>query len=155
MEIRIRRAEESDLPLIRALVATEFSYLNLQAHPFEEKIANPDFWLFAMVCDGVFAGFCEVQWLAPWTVRINGIGIVAQLRNNGLGTTLLDFCVAELAKAGADSIELLVASDNQIAKKMYAAAGFSFDRPWHERLDAKHVECWKRELGKKPFSGVC
>ncbi|MDO8625475.1 MAG: N-acetyltransferase [Candidatus Diapherotrites archaeon] len=155
MQVRILRATESDIPVLRRLVSDEFSYLDQQVHAFEEKIQSPDFWVFKIIVDGLFAGFCEVQWLAPWTVRINGLGIVSDFRKQGLGTLLLDFCVNELRKGGVDSIELLVASDNEVAKKMYVKAGFVFDRPWHEHIQQKQVECWKLELVKRPFSGVC
>ncbi len=155
MVFKIQKAAFGDLSFIKPLVSDEFSYLDLERFPFEEKIKNPDFDLWKIEVDGKFAGFLESEWIASWTVRINGIAIVPEFRRQGLAKTLLEHVFFDLKKRGADIILLLVAFDNDAAKKLYSEFGFHFESDWPEEIAGKKIEIWKLVVDPKPFSGVC
>ena len=62
--------------------------------------------------------------LAGEEAEIVDIGILPELRRQGLGRTLLEACLAAAATRGARRMLLEVAVDNRPARALYAAAGF-------------------------------
>jgi ribosomal-protein-alanine N-acetyltransferase len=57
-------------------------------------------------------------------VEILSLGVLPRRRRRGIGRALLDAVVAEAERRSAGSLVLEVATDNQAARGLYAAAGF-------------------------------
>ncbi|MDR3518653.1 MAG: GNAT family N-acetyltransferase [Azospirillaceae bacterium] len=54
------------------------------------------------------------------------IGCRSEARQRGVGRLLLDAAIAQAAQAGARTMYLEVAEDNEPARRLYGAAGFEF-----------------------------
>ena len=97
-------------------------------------LSGNDGTLFVARLKGDCVGFVivrDVNW--PDTASAYGIKLlmVDQIavsnahRRRGIGTRLLELVRAEAARRGADRLELLVASDNEGARRFYEAQGFA------------------------------
>ena len=59
------------------------------------------------------------------SLMVDQIAVSNAHRRRGIGTRLLELVRAEAARRGADRMELLVASDNEGARRFYEAQGFA------------------------------
>ena len=84
---------------------------------------------------------CTFYWNGKANVMlVDNVFVDENYRNKGLGTKLMEF-VLELAKAeGVDSVELVVNSDNESAKRVYEKVGFEPTQKIHYR---KILNKWK------------
>ena len=71
-------------------------------------------------------------------MMVDSVEVDIDKRNKGIGTKLMKK-VIEVAKANyVDSVELVVNSNNDIAKKLYHKAGFKKTNKEHHRLILRH-----------------
>ena len=155
MEIRIGEVKAADLTAIEGLVENEFAYLDLDRYPFRQKLSDVRFRLLKVTCENKFAGFLELEWLESWVVRINGLVVVPSFRRKGIARVLLEFALNDVRTRGADTVTLLVSSNNEVAKQLYSSFGFSFDHVWPEHIQEKEVEVWKLDLATDTRINVC
>ena len=59
------------------------------------------------------------------SLMVDQIAVSNAHRRRGIGTRLMELVRAEAARRGADRMELLVASDNESARRFYEAQGFA------------------------------
>ena len=59
------------------------------------------------------------------SLLVDQIAVSNAHRRRGIGTRLMELVRAEAARRGADRMELLVASDNEGARRFYEAQGFA------------------------------
>jgi [ribosomal protein S18]-alanine N-acetyltransferase len=108
---------------------------------FVMAVRSPhEFHLYALRRTGqsALAGFLCYR-LAAGTLQIATIAVREDLRRQGLGAMLIDFALAEAARAGADEATLDVRLSNLAARRLYQRLGF---RPvaFHPRYYAGPVE---------------
>jgi ribosomal protein S18 acetylase RimI-like enzyme len=65
---------------------------------------------------------------------IDSVEVKKDQRKKGFGTTLIDEAIKIAKKRKVDSIEMVVNSDNTVAKKLYEKAGFKKTEKVHYRL---------------------
>ena len=97
------------------------SQFALQHLHFTRHHAGADFWV--VLRDGRPVGRLYLDRSAPsW--RIVDIGLVPEMRGQGLGTALLEGIQAEAVAAGAEGVALTVLVENPRAHALYLRAGF-------------------------------
>jgi ribosomal-protein-alanine N-acetyltransferase len=87
---------------------------------------------FALALD--LGGECEIL----------SLGVLPDRRRAGIGSALLDAICCEAARRGAGSVVLEVAADNDAARALYAAYGFTVvgRRPHYYRQAARLVDAF-------------
>jgi len=65
---------------------------------------------------------------------IDGVEVDKTHRRKGVGTTLMNEAIKIAKKRKVDSIELVVNSDNIVAKRLYKKAGFNNTKKEYYRL---------------------
>lgn len=73
-------------------------------------------------------GFAIVEWgstASGMVAYIETLEVDAGQRKMGLGTKLLHHCIRSAREAGAHSLWLHVAEENEAARRLYAAQGFA------------------------------
>ena len=145
MELRVRRAEPSDLPAVKEMYAALVARMDQEGwgvwdetypRDFVEKdIERGQFYLLLEGdrLAGAFAlpahdnGEGDVPWQEPSAPAryLYRFGIAAKYGGQGLGKTSLGL-IEELAKSfGAQYLRLYVAHENEPAIALYRKAGFS------------------------------
>lgn len=71
--------------------------------------------------------FCHVERRAE-AGYVQALGVVAAAEGRGVGAALLSRAIETLSQAGVARIELCTERDNARAQRLYARAGFAFDR---------------------------
>jgi ribosomal-protein-alanine N-acetyltransferase len=78
------------------------------------------------LCDGSLAGFAVASWLRQETAaEVEGLVVDDDYRRQGIGSALIEACVAWAANAGAASIRLEVRASNAAARALYCRHGFA------------------------------
>ncbi len=75
----------------------------------------------------------DVNWYGSKSLMVDQIAVSNAHRRRGIGTRLMELARAEAARRGADRMELLVASDNEGARRFYEAQGFA---RFHDIMEA-------------------
>lgn len=99
---------------------------------FEEAIIDKTQETAALIKDNKVIGFCTLganrdDDLDDSYGEIWGIYLLPQYWGRGLGKTLINWGIQELAKRGYDKISLWVLEDNISARVFYKKIGFMFD----------------------------
>ena len=90
--------------------------------------------LFVARLEGDCVGFVivrDVNWpdtasaYGSKSLMVDQIAVSNAHRRRGIGTRLMELVRAEAARRGADRMELLVASDNEVARRFYEAQGLA------------------------------
>jgi len=68
--------------------------------------------------------FAEIETHWPQRVWVAYIGVAAELRDRGLGSTLVAWALAQLFEAGARSALLMLSPANRTALRAYEKVGF-------------------------------
>ena len=74
--------------------------------------------------DGRVVAFAEIETHWPQRVWVAYIGVAAELRDRGLGSTLVAWALAQLFEAGARSALLMLSPANRTALRAYEKVGF-------------------------------
>lgn len=98
------------------------------------NLSGNDGKLFVARLKGDCVGFVivrDVNWpdtasaYGSKSLMVDQIAVSSAHRRRGIGTRLMELVRAEAARRGADCIELLVASDNEGARRFYEAQGLA------------------------------
>src|SRR5271157_815331 len=148
MNIRIRKAEATDVPAISDLLKSLgiFDHINAEAPQTTQArvlkhltLCTADdshLILVAEIPSGEIAGYCAVHWL-PYLILAGPEGYVSELfikdefRGQGIGSQLLETIKAEAQNRGCSRLMLL----NRRIRESYKRQFYS-KHGWEERLDA-------------------
>ncbi len=82
------------------------------------------------VIDGSIVGWCDIS-RVPFEgmqhVGRLGMGVKAEVRNRGVGKSLLEAALVRASNSGFERIELEVFSSNQKAVRLYESSGFTLE----------------------------
>jgi ribosomal protein S18 acetylase RimI-like enzyme len=131
--VTIRRATSDDEPRLAEIDEVTWSPLVSPA-PRPEKPGffrphvTPEDTLVAVV-DGRVAGYALVGPPTPLPASahvqmLRGIAVAPEAQGRGVGRALVDAAIEEAAARGAVKITLRVLGTNDVARRLYAAAGF-------------------------------
>jgi ribosomal protein S18 acetylase RimI-like enzyme len=98
-----------------------------------KQIADPAFRIAIAERAGALAGYCKLILACGWPSHARGshpielkqLYAAPGATGGGIGTALMDWTLAEAAKAGADEIQLSVWSGNEGAQRFYYRHGFT------------------------------
>jgi ribosomal-protein-alanine N-acetyltransferase len=121
--IRIRPAAAADLPGFARLQAASFEE-TWSAPEIEALLAGPGGFGLAALSDGRVSGFLIGRAVAG-EAEIITVAVEPDLRRSGLGAALIESAAEAASEAGASSLFLEVAVDNEPALKLYEGAGFN------------------------------
>lgn len=139
MPIKIRKAEQKELPVIRQLAldiwpATYSSILSKDQLDYmlqlfysdqalEKDLNKPGYSFFILDFEGQDAGFAGLELKDDQTAHLHKIYLSTHLQGKGLGKKLIHFIIDYAQKAGAQSLTLHVNRHNK-ALQFYQAVGF-------------------------------
>ena len=141
MTIDIRPAETSDLTDLAQLQAASFDEV-WSAPEIEALLAGPGGFGLAALSDGRVSGFLIGRAIAG-EAEIITVAVDHAQRRSGLGAALIERAVDLAAEAGASSLFLEVAVDNEAALKLYETAGFcraGFRPAYYRRKDGRAAD---------------
>ncbi|MFH1586763.1 MAG: GNAT family N-acetyltransferase [Candidatus Diapherotrites archaeon] len=116
-------AEEKDLPRICELIRKEFPYTKLSFGDLRARFNSKEFFFLKAIKGKDMAGFIEFRKRGK-EGKIFGLVVLENFRGEGIGEKLVNAAVDKIRKMGADEITLIVAQDNENAKKIYRNFGF-------------------------------
>ena len=82
---------------------------------------------FVAIADEIIVGWCDIVPKPRHTLRhsaVLGMGVMRAYRSRGIGRSLIESALRAAQANGLSRIELTVRTDNESAKKLYAAFGF-------------------------------
>jgi GNAT superfamily N-acetyltransferase len=148
MNIRIRRAESTDVPVIAELLrclgifdhitaeAPQTTQVRVLKHLALCTADDSHLVLVAQIPSGEIAGYCAVHWL-PYLILAGPEGYVSELfikdefRGQGIGSQLLETIKTEARNRGCSRLMLL----NMRKRESYKRQFYS-KQGWEERSDA-------------------
>lgn len=123
-------------PVLKVLdtVARERRFLPFTEAPgidlvreYYRKVVERDCVFHVALVEGNVVGWCDVLPVggqAREHVGILGIGLVPEMRSQGIGRRLIEFSIARALAKGITRIELTVRADNLNARALYDSVGF-------------------------------
>jgi ribosomal protein S18 acetylase RimI-like enzyme len=149
--VTIRRAGAGDEPRLAEIDALTWSPLvspgpRPEGPAFYRGDLTPENTLVAVV-DGEVAGYALVTPPTPLPASahvqmLRGLAVDPAFQGRGIGRALVDAAVAEAAVRGAVKIWLRVLATNDVALRLYAAAGFETEGVLRDEflLDGRMVD---------------
>ncbi len=144
-EIVVERASQKQLYSIAAMTVHYFPYAGFSHSAILERIANPNIVYFVALSNNHSIGFIDYE-LKEESAQILGLAVLDEYRGKGIARKLLEKAIAEIAEAGKKRIELLVAENNEAAKKLYSAYGFVLAGKLERKLWNQEILVFKKEL---------
>jgi ribosomal protein S18 acetylase RimI-like enzyme len=145
----LRDVREEDAEALAQLI-TEFTHLTTTPTQMQRRLARSRGIEHPVVAelDGKVVGFASLRLLhylgedAPYA-EISELFVLERYRRQGVGQALMAELEARARSAGASSLNVLTAADNEAAVKLYRAMGFQAfsiglqkwlteDRPYRE-----------------------
>lgn len=122
--LRIRTATDADLDAIMALERAAFPASAWERATMRAEIASEwGRYLIAVDDDGRALGYAGLR-----AVGVEGdvqtIAVAGDARGRGIGRALLAELLAEAGRRGVRELFLEVRADNEVARGLYASAGF-------------------------------
>ena len=141
----IAEATEKDIAELTRLIAEEFSYTKFNAEKLSQRMKKPGIFVFKKTENKKLIGFIEFEIIGP-VAMLNALSVKKEFRKQGHGKELLDFAIQFLEEIPVKKINLLVKKNNQIAKKLYKSAGFSFEKMHGKKIDNTEIEIWSAHI---------
>ena len=137
-DVVIRRARESDVPAIVAMLADDalgaaresLEDVSPYLAAFAEIDAHPDQLLLVAERDGRLVGTAQLGFMAGLSHRgmrraeIEAVRIHADERGSGLGTLLIEWCIGEARRRGCGMVQLTSNASREDARRFYERLGF-------------------------------
>lgn len=138
----IERVQSRDLAAIAALHALCFDEA-WQPHLIERILSAPGAFGFLVQREGRVIGFVLCR-TADKEGEVLSLGVSPEARRRGVARALMEAAVAHALELGIEHLFLEVAEDNQAARRLYEALGFSqvgrrrayYRRRWGPSVDA-------------------
>ena len=131
--VTIRRARTADEPLLVEIDEATWSPLVTPSPRPAERVffrphVEPSDTLVALV-DGRIAGFALIGTPTPLPASahvqmIRGLAVAPGYQGRGIGRALVDAAIEEATARGAVKLSLRVLATNDVARRLYTAAGF-------------------------------
>lgn len=118
----LRAVAERDLPTIVAIERASFADPWSEAS-FRSMIANPQVLAHVVERDAAVVGY-SIAWMVRDEAELVNLAIASKARQQGLGGSLLDHLLAEIATRGGATVYLEVRAGNVAAQALYASRGF-------------------------------
>ena len=144
----IRKANLGDLNVLIKLLSNQFGEHEIELesellHNVLETMLKNERLGFCMLAekDGDPVGFAAIVF--TWTLEHGGnvawleeLYVLPELRNDGIGTQLVDAVIAETTKLGCRAIDLEVEEEHERAENLYKRKGFHLlsRRRWAKKL---------------------
>jgi putative acetyltransferase len=150
--VPLTEAHFEQLRSVLDTVARERRYLALlQAPPAEQAVAFYRSLLAEGQChvalsDITVVGWCDIRSCfgeARRHIGVLGIGLLPEVRHQGLGAQLLAAAIATAWSRGLSRIELIVREDNLNAKRLYERLGFEHEGVKRQSMlvDGQYYDC--------------
>ena len=139
MEKKIVPIGPEDVPRILKIVQKEFPYKNFEEERFHERVLQPSVFVFKAVEGKQLAGFIDIEFMDEQTGRITALSVMERFRGKKIGKKLVEFAIDFFKKQACERIVLLVAKENETAKKVYSEAGFKKTKDL-EKIGGKEAE---------------
>lgn len=152
--IAVQQAKKQDFGEIAKMIAREFPYAKASAENVSSRAERKEIALFKAVSGKKIVGFIELEMLAPFVWRLNGISVKKSERSKGIGTELMDFAISFLKGARAREIRLIVWQQNKKAKNLYLQYGFESTKLLEKPVWGKPAEEMVLRLEKGLLSGA-
>lgn len=140
-QISFRRAGETDLPAIIALLAddelgrqredTSHPLAECYRNAFKALDADPNQFLAVVTEDDIVVGTLQLSFIpglsrkGAWRGQIEAVRIAADRRGGGLGRQMFEWAIAECRARGCDLVQLTTDRDRLDAHRFYEQLGFS------------------------------
>jgi ribosomal-protein-alanine N-acetyltransferase len=131
VSLLVRNLAEQDLDTVLVLAADSLEAPHWNRRDYQQiLLAEPSDRLLrcGLVADngGKVAGFAVASWLRQEpAAEVEGLFVELNCRRHGVGSALIDACMAWAAKAGASAVRLEVRASNTAAHALYRRYGFS------------------------------
>ena len=142
-EITVQRASEKHLYSITAMTAHYFPYAGFTHSAITQRLENPNIVYLAAVAGGHCVGFIDYE-LKEGRAQILGLAVLDEWRGKGIARQLLEKSLQEIALAGKKRVDLLVAENNEAAKKLYSGYGFAVTGKLEKKLWDQEVLVYSR-----------
>jgi ribosomal protein S18 acetylase RimI-like enzyme len=139
-QISLRRARETDLPAIVALLADDELGRQREetSHPlaecyksaFKALDADPNQFLAVATDDNVVVGTLQLTFIpglsrkGAWRGQIEAVRVAADRRGSGLGKKMFEWAIAECRARGCSLVQLTTDRDRLDAHRFYEQLGF-------------------------------
>jgi len=146
--ITIQKAAEEDWAIILDLLQRQFAEHQIDVDEatltfaVQEELRDEKLGIFLIARqDECPVGFADIVF--TWTLEYGGrtawleeLYILPELRNEGIGSLLVDATIAETAKLGCKAIDLEVETEHERAEHLYQRKGFHLlnRRRWAKKL---------------------
>lgn len=138
--LSIREARESDLPAVIAFFAadavgghgdtTDPSAYGDYLRAFRTIAASPDQMLYVAELDGEVVGTFQTMVMTSLNARGSSVMIIEavqtrqELRGQGIGARMIDFCITEAKGRGMRLVQLTSNAERKDAHRFYERMGF-------------------------------
>jgi len=123
--VKIRKAGLKDAYTLSVLTHRFFPYTGLGYAHVVARLKNPQVEYFVAEEKGATAGFTDVEHQDNGKAKILGLAVLPEFQRRGIGQALLSTALEAAAGRGAAECVILVAEDNETARKLYDKNGFS------------------------------
>jgi GNAT superfamily N-acetyltransferase len=146
--ITIQKAAEEDLAIVLDLLQKQFAEHQIEVDEetltfaIREELRNEKLGIFLIARqDARPVGFAAIVF--TWTLEHGGnvawleeLYVLPELRNDGIGSQLVDAVIAETSKLGCRAIDLEVEEEHERAENLYHRKGFHLlnRRRWAKKL---------------------
>lgn len=114
---------------------------------FAEELTRDDRRYLVVADDGAAIGYGGIALLAG-EAHVMGLAVVPARQGEGHGAALLDALLVVAARAGCDAVTLEVRPSNEVARRLYRAAGFeeAGRRPGYYPDGEAALLLWRHDL---------
>lgn len=128
MSVELREMQWPDIEALTALEEQLFEDDSWSAKSWWSELAGRPRRRYTVATEaGTIVGYAGID-CAGATADIMTIAVAAGQQGRGLGRMLLDRLMTQARDSGAEALLLEVRSDNEIARNLYARAGFEHIR---------------------------
>ncbi len=138
-DVRFRRASIEDIPAIVALLADDVLGASRETvddpGPYRDAFAaidgNTNQLLIVADDGGAVIGTAQVTFMATlshrgmWRAEIEAVRVRSDQRGTGLGTRLIDWCIAQARERGCGMVQLTSNASRRDAHRFYEELGFT------------------------------
>ena len=142
-DLPLREAIEADLPMLEEIAAAAHRDTRFYADPRFPRARVDELyrvWLRNAVRggdrvvtfdhEGSAAGYVTCA-VGSSSARIGLVGVARRARGRGVGSALLAAVMADLARAGVSSVQVVTQGRNEAAQRVYQKRGFRTERVEH------------------------
>lgn len=150
--ISIIPAGHKHLYSITVMTEKYFPYTGFHFGEILRRMANPNIRYFVAIANGHTVGYIDFEAKPDRsTSQILGLGVLEEFRRHGIGRRLIERALEEIPEfknidgKPITRVELMVAENNEVAKKLYESHGFHRHGLLDRELGGSKVLIYVRE----------